>query len=183
MRGPSSTHIHAELTNRFDIYPTQSKKFRYTNPPPGFSNQIVALPFAVRNDYRYHDQVNTRTNLIPQSNMKSTLSEPKLLRNFTSSATTPLGQNAAVKIKNSLSMDSYFGQAFVNEDWLLPRPEFSKINGKPLKLKPLSKILNAMSKPVWEAANNDCFISYNIAKRMFEKNFNTFLIRVSKAIL
>ena len=126
---PSSTYVRTELKNRFDNNPTQPKEFRCTFPPPGFSNQNIAFPFAAQNDY------NMQENLTPQYNVNSAFNERQLLRNLTPSSTAPLEQSAAIETHIRPSTDAHFRQAFVNEDWLLPRPEFSKFDGDPLKFK------------------------------------------------
>ena len=81
---PSSTYVRTELKNRFDNNATQPKEFRCTFPPPGFSNQNIAFPFAAQNDY------NTQENLTPQYNVNSAFNERQLLRNLTPSSTAPL---------------------------------------------------------------------------------------------
>ena len=107
---PSSTYVRTELKNRFDNNPTQPKEFRCTFPPPGFSNQNIAFPFAAQNDY------NTQENLTPQYNVNSAFNERQLLRNLTPSSTAPLEQRAAIETHIRPSTDAHFRQAFVNEE-------------------------------------------------------------------
>ena len=138
----TTPYIDNQVKTIYDLDFAQSRDLRGSNFPYVSYYGIATSTANIENKlhYQFPESRNVeQAYFMPQMNQSYESSKPQLFRNSLSTVQDPYQSNAshvnAVGSHIYPPAETYFRQPFLVEDWFLPRPEFPKFDGDPLKFR------------------------------------------------